>query len=105
LGPKFCRAQLLQEAKEWLETQQFSLHGGLATVQRFQGVYEGISVNRDERIGTWMVTLDLLKAFKQIPIEEGSQKIFNLRSPACDVMPTVMMMGDSNAPGKLNQVV
>ena len=52
-----------------------------------------------------MVTLDLLKAFKQIPIEEGSQKIFNLRSPACDVMPTVMMMGDANAPGKLNQVL
>ena len=52
-----------------------------------------------------MVTLDLLKAFKQIPIEEGSREIFNLRSPACDVIPTVMMMGDANAPGKLNQVL
>jgi hypothetical protein len=60
---------------------------------------------RSERIGLWMVTLALLKAFKQIPIEEGSQKIFNLRSPACDVAPTVMMMGEANAPGKLNQVV
>jgi hypothetical protein len=60
---------------------------------------------RSERIGTWMETLYLLKGFKQIPIEESSQKIFNLRSPACDVMPTVMMMGDVNAPGKLNQVV
>ena len=60
---------------------------------------------RSEQIGMWMITLDLLKAFKQIPIEEGSQEIFNLRSPACDVMPTVMMMGDANAPGKLNQVL
>ena len=60
---------------------------------------------RSERTGTWMVTLDLLKALKQIPIEEDSQKIFNLRSPAYDVMPKVMMMGDANAPGKLNQEV
>jgi hypothetical protein len=32
-----------------LKTQKFSLHGGLATFQRFQGVDEGIAVSRDDR--------------------------------------------------------
>jgi len=51
---------------------------------------------------------DLVKVLQStgmIPIQEDTQKIFNLRAPACDVMPTVMIMGDANAPGKLNQVV
>jgi len=49
LDPKLCRASLLQEAEEWVKTEQFSLHGGLSAVQNFQGVDEGMAVSRDDR--------------------------------------------------------
>ena len=49
LDPMLCRASLLQEAEEWVESERFPLHGGLSAVPRSQGVDEGIAVNRDDR--------------------------------------------------------
>jgi hypothetical protein len=94
LDPKLCRVQLLQEAEEWLETQQFPLHGGLTTVQRFQGVDEGIAVNWDGRQasvgkGTMSGTKSIDQTLAVHPILKDVR--FNQSFPLADDMKRIFL--------------
>ena len=55
--------------------------------------------------GRWQLSTDLVEAYSQIALRQSDQAIFAFSTPFGIYVPTRMIMGDINAPGKFLEVV
>ena len=56
-------------------------------------------------IGRWQISIDLVEAYSQIPLRKSDRNLFAFSTPFGIYVPTRMIMGDPNAPGKFLKVV
>jgi len=60
---------------------------------------------RFAKIGRWHLRTDLVEAYSQIPRHRGDRDLFAFSTHFGIYVPTRMIMGDPNAPGKFLEVV